>query len=971
MSKIIKSNFVLIILISLNLLFSGTTGKLVGIVNDQMTNEPLIGCNVIIDETYLGASTDENGEFIILNIPPGKYRVRFEMIGYKNLVHENVSISIDKTTRLGINLSSTVIEGDMVTVQAERKLIQFDVTQSESIITSEILEDMPATEVADVLRLQGGVTQDADGEIHMRGGRSSEVSYMVDGIPVSDMYDGGISIQIENDNVQELQVISGTFNAEYGKALTGIVNLVTKDGGSNFEGSIHAYSGGYSSKDPIYADLEKFNFNDDYSISANLSGPIVPGRISFYSSGRVNNSQGWLNGLQTFTMYGDTVFVDNNDNKYFDFGDEKKKPFFKSLNWHQSWSTQNKITFSLSPTTMIKLNTIFDSRINQDYNYVLQLIDEGQRTNYKKGQLYSFSLSKSLSPATFFKINLSRYIYSFETNLFQDSLDQRYVTPDSLYWANTQGIVPDHIKEKYGDDVIFNPPYSLYRAGVDNRRFERKTNTQSIKFDFTSQINKYNEVKIGMDYTISQLNLDSYSILDSSRTDQVYTLSIPEIGSFTRTTYEKNPKEFAFYLQDKIEYKDIIINLGLRYELFDPNSSVPNNIHEPYIKDPRNPALDSLTIEELENIEWGSISYTDQDSLGNNVDHTYAEYYDRFNDQPDLAERKGWWKRTSVKSQFSPRFAVAYPISDKGVIHFAYGYFFKIPDFALLYDNTDYKISETGSSFGIFGNPDLKPETTVSYELGLKQEIASNTRLEIRAFYRDARNYVSSGIPIDLGDGKTYYTYVNKDYSNSRGIITTFFRKINRKIGGQIDYTYQIAEGANSDPTEEFGAVLAGNEPTRSMVPLDWDQTHNLNGTIFTSLKGWGANLIFQFGSGYPYTPRITNYEMQGEVLSNVLKRNSRRKPVTYRFDLKIHKKINFASLGGKIYLSIYNLTDRRNQIIVYGDTGNARETIEKRRAETVSPFEPMRPNTVSEFFNRPDWYDSPRQIQLGIQFGF
>ena len=109
---------------------------------------------------------------------------------------------------------------------------------------------------------------------------------------------------------------------------------------------------------------------------------------------------------------------------------------------------------------------------------------------------------------------------------------------------------------------------------------------------------------------------------------------------------------------------------------------------------------------------------------------------------------------------------------------------------------------------------------------------------------------------------------------------------------------------------------------------------------------------------------------MQGEVLSNVLKRNSRRKPVTYRFDMKIHRKIKIGTSSGKIYLSIYNLTDRRNQISVYGDTGNSRETIQKRRAETISPFEPMRPNTISEFFNRPDWYDSPRQIQLGIQFG-
>ena len=116
----------------------------------------------------------------------------------------------------------------------------------------------------------------------------------------------------------------------------------------------------------------------------------------------------------------------------------------------------------------------------------------------------------------------------------------------------------------------------------------------------------------------------------------------------------------------------------------------------------------------------------------------------------------------------SPRAAVAYPISDKGVIHFAYGYFFKIPDFSLLYDDTEYKLSETGSNFGIFGNPDLKPETTVSYELGLKQEVATNTRLELRAFYRDARNYVSSGIPIDLGDGKAYYTFVNKEFKLAR-----------------------------------------------------------------------------------------------------------------------------------------------------------------------------------------------------------
>ena len=122
-----------------------------------------------------------------------------------------------------------------------------------------------------------------------------------------------------------------------------------------------------------------------------------------------------------------------------------------------------------------------------------------------------------------------------------------------------------------------------------------------------------------------------------------------------------------------------------------------------------------------------------------------------------------------------------------------------------------------------------------------------------------------------MGDGKAYYTFVNKDYSNSRGIIVTAYRRFSNFIGGQLDYTYQVAEGANSNPVEEFGAVLAGNEPTRSIIPLDWDQTHSLNGSIFANYKEWGANTVFQFGAGYPYTPQITNYESQGEVLSTVL----------------------------------------------------------------------------------------------------
>ena len=962
---------IICILILHQILFGGTTGKLSGTLIDKETGEPLIGCNIIIEDTYLGTSSNEKGEYALLNIPPNTYSIRFEMIGYKKLVNEGVTIISDKTTSLNGELVSSVIAGEEVVVVAEKKLIQFDVTQSEAIISSEELEGMPVTEVSEVLRLQGGVTVDSDGGIHMRGGRTSEVSYMVDGVPMSDLYDGGIGVQIENDNIQELQVISGTFNAEYGRALTGVVNMVTKDGGNQFEGSLHTYAGDYQSSDKIYNNLNNLDLEDDYSVSASLSGPILKDKVTFYSSGRVNQSKGWLNGLQTFTIYGDTIFKDQNNNRYLDGNEEQKDPYYKGLNWHSSWSTQNKVTFNLLKGTTFKINTILNSRESQDYNFALQLLEDAQITNFNRGRFLGLSISHTLSPTSFLQVNVSENKYNYESYLFEDPLDNRYITPDSLFLARLENRIPEHIIEQYGDQVQYFPAYSLYRAGVDNRRFKRETKTNNYKLDFTSQINKYNQVKLGLDFSSHSLMLDTYSLLDSTLTDQVYTPIIPDKESFTRSYYVRKPTEFAIYAQDKIEYGDMIINLGLRYESFNPNAKIPNNIHEPYIKDPRNPALDTLSNVELENINWGDISYTEIDSNGNEVSYTYADYYSRFNDQPNLNQKTGWWKNTTVKSLLSPRAAVAYPISDKGVIHFAYGYFFKIPDFSLLYDETDYKLSETGSNFGIFGNPDLEPETTVSYELGLKQEVALNTRLELKAFYRDARNYVSSGIPIDLGDGKAYYTFVNKDYSNSRGIIVTAYRRFSNFIGGQLDYTYQVAEGANSNPVEEFGAVLAGNEPTRSIIPLDWDQTHSLNGSIFANYKEWGANTVFQFGAGYPYTPQITNYESQGEVLSTVLLRNSRRKPSTFRVDVKLHRGIKIGDLNGKFYIRIQNLTDRRNHISVYGDSGKANQTIEQARAQAISPFEPMRPNTLEQFFNRPDWYDPPRQIQMGLQIAW
>ena len=185
----------------------------------------------MIEGTVLGAATDVEGNYFILQIPPGTYKVRFSMIGYQTLVMDDVRLRVDLTTTLDGKLIQSAVGLEEVIVQAERPMIQTDVTYSQANISSEEVEMLPVEEFEDVLALQAGVVS-SGGEIHVRGGRGGEISYMVDGITVTDPYNSGMAVEIENNAIQELQFISGTFNAEYGQAMSGIVNIVTKDGGS-------------------------------------------------------------------------------------------------------------------------------------------------------------------------------------------------------------------------------------------------------------------------------------------------------------------------------------------------------------------------------------------------------------------------------------------------------------------------------------------------------------------------------------------------------------------------------------------------------------------------------------------------------------------------------------------------------------------------------------------------------------------
>jgi len=241
MRRICTTLMLLVGMVLLPTVVFAQTGKIVGTVTDAATGDPLPGVNVYLDGTTQGTSTDFDGRYVIIGVRPGSYTLVASYISFATQRVEGVQVSLDLTTTINFELSEEILVGEEVVVVAEAVAVKKDLTSSESRITSETIDKLPVTELGQVLEVQAGITN--RGGLHVRGGRSSEVIYMVDGVPVSDSYDGSSTVQLENDGIEELQVVSGTFNAEYGNAMSGVINIVTKEGRSDrFGGSVSMHT---------------------------------------------------------------------------------------------------------------------------------------------------------------------------------------------------------------------------------------------------------------------------------------------------------------------------------------------------------------------------------------------------------------------------------------------------------------------------------------------------------------------------------------------------------------------------------------------------------------------------------------------------------------------------------------------------------------------------------------------------------
>jgi outer membrane receptor for ferrienterochelin and colicin len=812
----------LLLLIIQTSLFAGVTGKLVGKVIDKNTGEPLIGANVIIQGTTLGSVADREGRFIIINIPPGVYSVKVSFIGYESVLFENVKVIVDQTTQLSIDLSAKSLQVGEVVITAKSSMIHMDLTSSISVISREEIEALPVSNFTELLSLQAGVVGSGT-DIHIRGGRSNETAYMIDGMLVQDPLLGGLATNIGKDAIQEMSLLSGTFNAEYGNALSGVVNVVTRDGSDDYSGKIEMKTSEFGVQE-----YKRLHQNIE---TASFSGPLISDKVKFFISGEQNDV-----------------------GSYLPFGYDKELNFF------------SKISTTLIPDFKIMITNRGSKGSSQNYNHAYKYIPDQYLRVRRDSWQSVLTITHTLAANFYYDLRASYFNQGYYSGLDKDT--SQYIS--SSDWT----YLPDA-----GNGLEF------YSRADPQEITDSRTASADIKLDALWQIGNLNEVKFGGTFKKNWLRY--FYVYDPKR-------NYPYLND-----YKTRPYEASSYIQDKIEFPELIINVGLRFDLMNANVQ--------FRSDPLDPA---------------SII------------------------------------KVSPRSQFSPRIGIAHPISDKTKLHFAYGHFFQNPEFRYLYENHQYDLNVREP---IFGQANLDAERTIAYEVGISHQFSDRIAIDVTAYYKDITGLIGTQYFFPYVDGRyTGYTlYVNETYANVQGFEVNLTVRPDKYFSGGLTYTYSVAKGSASSEEENY----PGTEASTQLYYLDFDQTHVFNAIgTFTIPIGEGPvifgntifdnmdfNLIFKANSGFPYTP--------GGRDAGLVIKNSLREPSNYNLDLLFGKEFRIENnFRLRIFAEILNLTNHRNILYVYTDSG--------------SPDYTQGTHSI-EYMRDPSNYGPPRSIRLGASIKF
>lgn len=987
------------------LLTAGTKGRIKGKVVDLQTGEALIGANVTIVGTTAGANSDASGEFLIQNLEPGVYTLKASYVGYQTITLSNVRVNADLTSFSNFELPSQDIQVGQVDIVAQRPIIQKDNTNAVRITTSEDIASLPTRGFNSIINLTAGVTTN-NGEIHVRGGRSDEIGYYIEGVSVRNPQGGGRAVSISQDALEEIQVQSGGYTAEFGGSNSGIIRSTLKSGGSQIKASVEYITDNVTFKSGKNAFDGKQRLGTYWwgydETSASLSGPLLDNRIKFFfnlnylfNRSTPHQDQPAIN-LGYVSNPNDPANTRDTVNFIFNNGAQPKAA-------RKYYTLTGTVNVDLKPVLFRLSGSYFINSNNANATGAFNILNDRPGEYTAHDGTFNLKMTHVLSPSLFYELSAG-YVLNDYTQQDAFLKDNYWAYGDSVandavgyVWSRT----PQDKARKYGGRFAAPRALSVFdwnfaRTGGANFRY---TKSESHELQFAGSLswlpNKYHTIKLGGEYQqwtsrnydptgstnplrfqVSQFlynnslpaNNPTNKSVEQIKTDILrnngaiiygydYSGNVLD-GSGDKFHAPHKPVFASAYLQDKIEYEDIILNVGLRYDYID--------IDNLQMIDPTRPDL--------------SISRSDNSLL------------------PD-----GWVKVPSF-SAVSPRIGISFPVTDKTVFHAQYGKFVQQPDLDQSYVGYDYYAWQltTGYFFSNMRGLNLRPTRTTQYELGFSQQIADFLSFDVSAYFKDIKDLVQM-VPqtVDIASGYgNYYVRGNVDFATTKGIeVSVSMRRFQRlAINGNM--SFQDAKGTGSYPDANrgiVGAPVVAGQPysPKNISPLEFDRAFTSNLSIDyrfgendgpSILHSFGINFLLTYQSGRPFTRAIGNpasvgISQQGSgdarFRNPVEPLGSSTMPSYFNIDMKVDKSFNlFDKLRATIYVTVLNLLNTKNVSNVYLLTGSANDNGYLSNPITYQQQLASQGQDYINMYNlltlqRNGLFSDLRQVRLGIRLDY
>ena len=914
------------------------SGKIRGKVLDKETGETLVGANVSIDGTSIGAMVNINGEYILLNVPAGVYTLKAKFVGYAAVSIANVRVNNDLTTTVDFALSVEAVTLQTVEIVAERPLVNKNATNAVRIATSEDLAAIPVRGINNILAVTPGVVVQ-DNSVFIRGGRLDEVGYYLEGVPINNPMVGGRGVYLVQDAVEEIQVQAGGYNAEFGGANAGIVQQQLRSGTSSWKGSAQYITDNmsFSPRSKAFDGKKRlgaywFGYNE---FTGSASGPVFGDKVRFF---------GMFNYLyqrdQTPQPYpgislgpivgqtGDTV------NLTYPAGPLLKNP-------RQDYTYTGTVTVDLAPVTARFAGTFTNTTQFSQYNshrnagaianiYDLDRIEEIDQTNGAG----SVKITHLVSPSTYYELS-GGYFVQTQRNLDPILRDNFLGYGDSVVnaqagvvWQRTandiaSGQIGRYLRptRKTLFDFPFNAPGDVL-AGYQKFRRENV----SLSAALVTQLGSEHSVKVGGEYqhhTIrgySWNNDGAFSLAgllannanlpngDPNKVTPEQILINAGVNNFGYDVFgnstsesglygAKHPVFAAAYAQDKIEFKDLVVNIGLRYDYINTdNYMLVDEAHPELTVDPYSGAINPAGLAKVPSFQ-----------------------------------------------AVSPRIGLSFPVTDRTVFHTQFGQFVQQSRLRDIYQGL--YLTAANIRGGLFISVpvgfDVRPTRTTQYEIGFTQQMGDFASFDITGFYKDIKDQViyeqvntAPGSPIGA-----YYVFTNGDFATTKGVELTFNMRRQKRLQANASLSFQDARGTGSYPNSNRGIVgapldgttifkpqyvnpLEYNNAIRGTVNLDYRFAPGEGGPVLEQL---GASVLMTFNSGHPYTRGVGAPNLEGDARSRqpVEPLNASSTPWVFQVDVRVDKTFRlFDALTANVSLYVINLFDAKNIQNVFLRTG-------------------------------------------------